>query len=60
MFAADLAFSLKSQTQDFSLSYSLGPCHASNGLMYLQYTMVSVLWAMCNRLQLKKKLFFCN
>lgn len=57
MFVMDLAFSFKSQTQDFSLSYSLDPCHASNGLMYLQDTMGSVLWAMRNRLQLQRCIF---
>lgn len=59
MFVMDLAFSFKSQTQDFSfsLSYSLDPCHASNGFMYLQDTMGSVLWAMRNRLQLQRCIF---
>lgn len=57
MFVMDLAFSFKSQTQDFSLSYSLVPCHASNGFMYLQDTMGSVLWAMRNRLQLQRCIF---
>lgn len=52
MFVMDLAFSFKSQTQDSVLvCYSLDPCHASNGFMYLQDTMGSVLWAMRNRLQ---------
>lgn len=57
MFVMDLAFSFKSQTQDLSLSYSLDPCHASNGFIYLQDTMGSVLWAMRNRLQLQRCIF---